>query len=307
MSGHPSIALVITTRNRKEDLRRSLTSAAAQDYPYLEIRVYDDASQDGTLPMIREEFPQVIIGESKKRIGLVCLRNRGYQESAADWILSIDDDAYFTHSKTVSRIAEQLSANWAAALALPYLEVYPDGRIVTNCKIASGGRVRSFIGTAHVCHRKTFLELGGYHEFLVHQGEERDYCIRLFAAGKAVRVAEAPSLVHCVSPNRDLGRMHRWGTRNLMLHDYFYTPGWAAPVVMLRHAVKAILYRFSPGRACSTIRWLLGALPDFWRFRKHRRPLSAEEFREYYSLPGHGPSFVKAGELPVPCGVPVER
>ena len=51
-------SIVITTKNRKESLRRAIASAVMQTIP-VEIIVIDDGSTDGTSEMVTSEFPQV--------------------------------------------------------------------------------------------------------------------------------------------------------------------------------------------------------------------------------------------------------
>jgi hypothetical protein len=53
-------SLVITTRNRRDDLRTVLRSAV-QQAGLPEIIVIDDGSNDGTAEMVRVEFPSVIV------------------------------------------------------------------------------------------------------------------------------------------------------------------------------------------------------------------------------------------------------
>lgn len=297
----PSICIVITTRNRQEELRVALKSCLAQDYPNLEVRVFDDASDDGTASMVREEFPKVILHREEERKGLIALRSCGYRETKASWVVSIDDDAYFTDQTTISTLVHCINKSDAAALALPFLEPFPIGRTVHSMSAKPEQQLRSFVGTAHACRVASFHEVGGYLDFLVHQGEERDLCIRMVSAGLRIILADTPPLVHAVSPKRDIGRMHRWGTRNLVLFDFFYTPATLLIPVIMRHAWKAMVYRFSIKRAATTFCWLVSAIPDMWRFRKYRKPIAVSTYRSYMNLPSHGPDFLDPQDLPGPC------
>ena len=95
-------SIVITTKNRKEELRLALRSAVTQS-GQPEIIVLDDGSTDGTAELVRVEFPQVTLHRFEESKGLVVRRNEGARLAAGDVIFSIDDDAMFS----TPRIVEQ--------------------------------------------------------------------------------------------------------------------------------------------------------------------------------------------------------
>jgi glycosyltransferase involved in cell wall biosynthesis len=50
---------VVSTWNKKDDVRENLRSLPAQTRPFAEIVVVDNASRDGTAEMVAREFPEV--------------------------------------------------------------------------------------------------------------------------------------------------------------------------------------------------------------------------------------------------------
>ena len=54
-----TVSLVICVWNRRDDLRENLHAIGRQTLPPLEVIVVDNASEDGTPEMVREEFPDV--------------------------------------------------------------------------------------------------------------------------------------------------------------------------------------------------------------------------------------------------------
>jgi GT2 family glycosyltransferase len=67
----PSILMIIVTWNRKDYVLDLLNSLRNLDYPSssIETVVVDNASQDGTVEAIREQFPQVHLICNPENIG----------------------------------------------------------------------------------------------------------------------------------------------------------------------------------------------------------------------------------------------
>src|SRR5271170_7046039 len=96
MASPPADAtVIITTKNRKDDLRKAVASALTQD-ARPRVLVIDDGSTDGTSEMIRGEFPTVQLERAEQSRGLIVQRNRGAALAQTPLIVSIDDDAVFS-------------------------------------------------------------------------------------------------------------------------------------------------------------------------------------------------------------------
>jgi GT2 family glycosyltransferase len=297
----PGVSIVISTRNRREDVLTAVESCLSQRYEPLEVLVYDDASTDGTAEAVRARFPEVRVFIGKSQVGYLVWRNRGIRDAAGEFVLSIDDDSYFTDADTVGRLVRQFAqCPRAAAIALPYFEPDFGRRDQWMPDVPPGTPLRSYVGCAHALRRRVVLELGGYREFLTHQGEERDLCIRLRERGWGVIYGDTPPLVHRYSPNRDRDRVNYFGYRNTLLFSGLNAPQPYVIPRMLIDAVQLLRYRFRwkslPAKAAA----VAAGFHAIWTHRAHRMPVSRATYAEYRSLPGHGPLKPRSRRLPQP-------
>lgn len=298
-------SVVITTRNRREDTLRAVASCFAQDHRPLEVLVFDDASEDGTAEAVRAAFPEARVFAGTERSGYIALRNRGFREARGEFVFSIDDDAYFSTPAIVGdAVATFRADDTLAAVAIPFVE--PLARQSVSTRNAArlpvrGAEIRAYVGCSHAVRRDAVLRLGGYREFFVHQGEERDLCIRMRDAGMRIVYADCDRIVHTVSPARDRTRMVFYGTRNTLLFDFLNAPMPEAVVRLARDVVGLAAYRFSPATTPAKLRAFADAAWTAWRVRGERRPASRRTWRAHRSLPGHGPEPFD-GPIPPPAG-----
>lgn len=274
--------VVITTKDRKEDLRRAVQSAVEQT-ANLEVLVIDDGSSDGTSQMVREEFPGVRLHREEESAGLIVRRNQAAELARAPILFSIDDDAEFSSPRVVEQILLQFDDPHVGAVAIPYIDVRrsPD----TKQQPPQSDSVyctSTFRGTAHALRRDLFLQLGGYREHLIHQGEERDYCIRMLDHGHVVCLGRSDVIHHHESPKRSFDRMGYYGRRNDILFAWQNVPDpilpWAlfkAVVNTFRTAVRHHRYKYN----------LWGMLAGVRACAHHsRRPVEKSTYREYKDL-----------------------
>ncbi len=293
----PVVSVVITTRNRVRDLRAALTSCADQVGVGHEVLVYDDASSDDTQRMVTEDFPRVRYFRQEANTGYIVLRNRGYRDAYGDFVVSIDDDAKFACTHTLARVAALFGQyDQAAAIALPYVEPLRNEPSSAMSPAVLGTRLRNFIGCAHAIRREIFLELGGYPEFLVHQGEERDLSIRLLDRGCDVVFADTVPVVHNVSSIRNQRREHFYGYRNTILFSWMRVP---FPEMLFRipfDSLQLLRNDFTVGTLPKRAWSVAGGYLSCLRHYQARDPVSRTAYRQYRSLPRHGPLFQESND-----------
>jgi glycosyltransferase involved in cell wall biosynthesis len=276
----PDATIVIVTRNRREELRRALVSATAQQGA-VDVLVIDDGSTDGTSEMVAREFPLARLRRFNSRKGLVVRRNQGAAEVTAPVLISIDDDAVFTSPQTVAQTLADFDHPRVGAVAIPFVDVIGDRETASQRPPDREGRwiAPTFRGTAHAIRSDVFATLGGYREAIVHQGEESDFCLRMLAAGHVVRLGRADEIRHHNSPSRDLERMDVYGRRNELLLAFTYNRFPRAAVWMLAYAAKGLRLGFSLGRPVAMVRGIRLGLRDCWAARDQRSPLPSAILR----------------------------
>jgi len=281
--------VVIVTKNRLPELRVALRSALAQSVKP-EVMVVDDGSTDGTAAAVATEFPGARLIAHRESKGLITRRNEAAAATAASFVFSIDDDAEFTSVSTVEQTLRDFDAPRIGAVAIPCLEpnqgfrvlqLAPDG---DDCWITD-----SYVGTAHAVRRDVFLKLGGYREGLVHQGEERDFCLRMLAAGHLVRLGRADAIHHYESPKRDLSRMDYYGRRNDILFAWHLVPLPVLPLHLVGTTINGVRSAWQAGRAGAMLKGMLAGYLGGAQALRERAAVSAALYRLYRHIKKRGP------------------
>jgi glycosyltransferase involved in cell wall biosynthesis len=271
--------VVITTRNRKDDLRRALKSVSTQDVP-VEVLVVDDCSTDGTVAMVVNEFPSIRIETSSLRQGYIVQRNRAARLAQGEVIISIDDDAEFSTPRIVRQTLAEFDHPRIAAILIPHSDVLISPRLKTPEPPGPGKWVvASYVGTTHAVKRDVFLRLGGYREALQHNTEERDFCIRLLNAGYVVCLGSADPVHHYVSPMRDAWQNRVLERRNDLLHTLLNVP-WPHVLYHLPGTILNGLF-FGLRSRClpQTVQGYGKGVRACWQFRAERNPVAGNIYR----------------------------
>ncbi len=288
----PDATVVISTLNRKEDLAICLESVLAQTAS-IEVLVIDDGSTDGTSEMVREKFPTVRVDRHEKPRGLIKERNRGAELATAPIIVSIDDDAIFPSTETIAQTVAEFRAHpRVGAVAIPYIDVKIEPDVVRQRSPEPGVAWVSeqYRGTAHALRRDLFLQLGQYRPQLWRQGEEQDYCIRLYDSGHVVLMGSADPIHHLESPKRSKPAIYTFTARNTLWYAWHNVPMpqllWHAFASTAKLKLDAFTH---PNRLLPRFKgiwqgWI--GLPKQW---KGRRAVSAKAYRLIRRLRKQGP------------------
>ncbi len=284
-------SIVITTRNRKDDLRRAVESSLSQ-VGDIEVLVVDDGSEDGTSDMVRSDFPSIRFYRVESSRGYIAARNYAATLASGEIIVSIDDDAEFSSPFTVSQAIDAFSHPRIGAVAIPYVDIAYGPEVKQAAPDTSQIYVtREFRGTAHAVLKSAFIAAGGYRETLVRQCEETDFCIRLLDRGYVTVLADVCPIRHLESPKRNWRNIHLYGRRNEMLVVWWNYPARALPNGFFRSFVNGL--RTGRHRKCITTMvfgslWGITCIPTS---ANKRKPVSGATFSmwESLSINGHVP------------------
>jgi GT2 family glycosyltransferase len=219
-----SVALVVLTHNRRDELLRTLDALAALP-ERAPICVVDNGSHDGTAAAVAQRHPAVRLVCLPHNLGAAG-RNAGVHAMPADYVALCDDDTWWAPG-SLARAAHLLGEHPTLAAITARVLVGAEEREdpASTAMAASpfappaglpGTGVVGFLAGACVMRRRAFLQVGGFEPRLLIGGEERLLALDLLAAGWSL--AYAPELVvhHHPSQQRDSLRRRQLLLRNAL-------------------------------------------------------------------------------------------
>lgn len=273
-STRASISVAILSYNRCDELHRTLTILARTAELWHEIIVADNASTDGTLAMVRSEFPTARLIETGGNTGIVG-SNLAYEAATGAWVLSLDDDSAPV-ADTFAPLCRELAAGCpAAAIALSIRREW------LRPAAPAAGPVLSptygFSSAGVLFNRRAIAELGTYDPELFLFTNELHWTARALLAGWPILKADSACVVHRTAPaNRSSARHAYHYTRNLLLFLLRY-----APVPLARSLVTRLFQRAAAYTVLHRTNVYLRALRDAFALQRRtttgRHPLTPEQ------------------------------
>ncbi len=272
----PDVSVCIVSWNVAGDLRACLESIRAQQTPpSYEVIVADNASRDGSVAMVRAQFPEVRLIVNDANLGFARATNQTLRAARGRHLLMLNPDTVL-QPDTLARLVERAEAHPEAGIVAPRL-VYPDGSLQYSARrfptIAAAVFRNTFLGrlfpnaaaasryvmadwdhdeeravdwASGAClmiRREAYEQVGELDEGFVWGSEDVDYCYRMHAAGRAVLFTPATTVVHAVGRSTDqavvptIVRTHQGMFR---LYRKHFAPGVAAwPLVWLGVWIRA--------------------------------------------------------------------
>lgn len=293
----PPAAVVVLNWNGLQKTRECLASLQGLDYPGVETILVDNASTDGSVEMVRCEFPAVTLVVNDTNRGVAGGRNVGMRlamERGARWMLLLDNDTVVDPGLVRELVAVGEADPKVGILgAKIYFEGPPGeerviwgiggGMDLKRCHFDIRGfnepdrgqydavaDVPYVMGCAQMVRREV-VETAGYMDegFVTYFAEDTDLCLRAKAAGFRVVVAPRAILWHKVARgaagSRTTGNdnYHILKGRNLLyfMKKHATAGQWAFFAAYVPFAAtRALVRELRRGNARGYLRMAQGAL-----------------------------------------------
>ena len=248
MIEEPLVTVNILSFNRKDELRNTLTKVFEQDYKNIEVIVVDNASNDGSAEMVKNEFPSVQLIQMGKNIGIAGW-NEGFKVAKGEYVLVLDDDSY-PLNYTIKIGIEKLNSNFNAAIIAC--------NIVSKSKINNLGKlkrdlndtfVNSFTGCGAIIRKSIINEIGGFEEELFIYFHEVEYSMRIINYGWDIIYCPTSQVEHNVSMTNRLivsdqldNRKVFYDIRNVLIIIFLHFPLLKSIFLFIRIILGRIIF-----------------------------------------------------------------
>lgn len=213
----PTVTVVFLAYNRRGDLRLSLRKTLEElDYESdrLDVIVVDNASDDGTAEMVRNDFPGVQLIERSWNRGISGW-NDGFARATGEWVLALDDDCYLPPEGLRGAVAEA-QREQADLVSFGVRSAVRDDWRFDIDEYRTG--LLAFWGCAVLMRREVLESLHGYDPEIFLWANEVEFLLRFYDRG--FRHLHAPEIVavHAKAPLTPQDplpeRAYRFNSRN---------------------------------------------------------------------------------------------
>ncbi|MFA5861955.1 MAG: glycosyltransferase family 2 protein [Candidatus Thermoplasmatota archaeon] len=260
------MSVIVSTRDRKDVLRRTLQAYRGQSHRAIEVLVVDNCSTDGTAEMLAGEFPEVRFVPTGWNGGYARSMNLGVRHAKGDVFLFTPDDvvpdpAYVVGlvdaladegvgaaSGVLTEWPDTSRINFAGASISPLLRLrFERSRLPTTDEVMDVGIVPGLMAV----RRAAFEAVGGFDGDFATYFEDADLSLRLRGAGLRTVLAPRARARHVTHPlgtsyyreffsRRNVVIFYAKHAPNSIVLGAFlgYTLGWAMPRDLIRALVR---------------------------------------------------------------------
>jgi len=269
----------------------------------IEVIVVDNASSDGSVAMVKEEFPQVRLIANSENLGFTVGNNQGIAVSRGRYVFLLNPDTevvgdalatmieYIDDHPQVGALGPQLlnpdgsvqsSRRRFPTLATAFLEStilqqwFPHNHVTRHYYITDRPddevqEVDWVTGACLLARREAIENVGVLDEGFFMYSEELDWCRRIKAQGWKMVYLPTAKVIHYGAQSSEQVKsfQHIQFQRSKVRYFRKHHGSWQAEVLRL-FILASYLYQL----IVEALKWLVG----------HKRPLRASRVRSYYQV-----------------------
>lgn len=223
----PTVSLVISVWNRKDDLRDNLRAIAAQTVKADQVIVVDNASKDGTPEMVLAEFPWVqLIRMPHSQYGACETFNVGFASAYGEFVGILDDDVVLPPTFVEHMLAKFATEPPTTAILSPkVIEPEMPDWYKNSPKINAERYLPTFRGCGSMARNEAIRKANWYDIRFFIFGNERDLTTRLLNLGYRVKMVPSVEVFHKAPFGMRHGkRSLYYHVRNFWLYAFKYLP-----------------------------------------------------------------------------------
>lgn len=194
-----------------------------------EVIVVDNNSGDGSVEMIKKEFPQVILIENSDNRGFGKANNQGLKIAKGDYLMFLNTDVvvldgaltklvnYLDQHSDIMMVGprllnKDLTFQHACRRMLPnpinsffhlfgLTKIFKNSKFVNEYKQSASdpevtGPTEALSGAAMMFRRQVYVEVGGFDETFFMYGEDLDFCKRVLDKGWKTVYVSGAKIIH---------------------------------------------------------------------------------------------------------------
>jgi len=229
------LTIIIVNWNKKKLLQNCLTSIYnTQNYHNYEIIIVDNNSEDGSVNLIKKEFPKIILIENDKNLGFAKANNQAIRISKAKYIMLLNNDTIINQydcfdkmikfmeeniklgvlgckllyaDKTLQSLGENFSSAWEIfKTQILFLKTWERINIGNNISQKDNyyRKVNYVSGACLLSRKEVFKKAGLLKEDYFMYGEDAEFCFRAHKAGWEVGVLSNIEIIHIHSKSTEM-------------------------------------------------------------------------------------------------------
>jgi GT2 family glycosyltransferase len=282
------VSVMITTRNRIEDLRRTCLVLQQLNPAPIEVLITMDGCTADVVEAVKADLPEARLFVNQVGLGSVASRDRMMRAARGDLVLALDDDSYPEQLDCISRIVPFFEQRPRLAVLNFPQRTDEYSETLTQTNFGSEHSARSFANSGAALRRATYLQLAGFEPRFFHMYEEPDYGLQCVAAGYHVRFSPIVTIRHHYAGHaRDEICIHHRHARNEFWSTLMRCPlPFAVGIVTWRVFSQ---FRYACKRGWSWVLrepvWWCEALAGIPYCVRKRRPVSWAGYKRWLSLP----------------------